>query len=423
MAGKLGTFTVVSPTRYVMTVTDIGVTFDLDRVRRDHNEFWGELIVTCTLKGAKTIEGILSAADVNLSSQQARTTRAKYLNERAQTKAEIDWVGLTEEFCQRVIAFDRQGSDAPLLTSLPIPVKGSGWTIDGLTLLERHPMILFGDGGQGKSLLALYLVGRLAQQGIPVLYCDWEFDGESHRERYHQMFGAEPCPTLRYARCDRPLVAECDRIRRLAQTYQTQYLVCDSIVFACGAGTPPESAEAASNYFQALRQIGIGSLNLAHTTKQSQTLQGDDKQQTKPFGSVFWSNGARATLFVKGVQDRSRLSIGLFPRKANTGPLGASLGWSVDFGRGDIAFSRMDVASHGDLGHELKVWERVSHAVEGGAMTTAALADLLGIESNTIIKAIGRKNGHFSKFQGTNGLQLIGLASPRSDHDDSLSFR
>ena len=96
---KVGTFTHVSDRRYVMTVAPLGVTFDLTRIRRDRNEFIGELLVRCTLAGARAVEGVLSAADFNLSSLSARTTRAKFLAERAQTTPEqVDWTGLLEEF-------------------------------------------------------------------------------------------------------------------------------------------------------------------------------------------------------------------------------------------------------------------------------------------------------------------------------------
>lgn len=410
MGGRQGNFPVCGPTRYVMTVAPYGLTFDLDRVRRERHEFWGELIVKCDLKGAKTLDGILSASDFNLSGQTSRSTRAKYLAERAQTD-EIDWVGLLEEFCQRVIVFDREGADAPALKDIPPPEKGDGWTVDGLTLLQRQPVILFGDGGQGKSLVALYLAGHLAQRGIRVLYCDWEFDGESHRERFGGLFGAAMPEGIRYCRCDKPLGAEMDRIRRLVKQYEVHYLICDSIVFACAAGVPAESAEAASTYFQALRQIGVGSFNLAHTTKQSNEKD-DTRQQYKPFGSGFWHNGARATWFLKGVEEgRGRLAVGLFPRKANTGPLGPALGWVIDFAGGSIQFNRTDVAEHGELVGGLKVWERMREELKTGPYTMAALASSLDVPVNTIVQEVKRKTGLFTKVEGADGIFRVGLVT------------
>jgi len=407
---RQGNFPICGPTRYVMTVPPYGLTFDLDRVRRERHEFWGELIVKCDIKGAKTVDSILAAADFNLSGQQSRTTRAKYLAERAQAP-EIDWISLLEEFCQRVILFDREGADAPALKDIPPPEKGDGWTVDGLTLLERQPVILFGDGGQGKSLIALYLAGQLAQRGIQVLYCDWEFDGESHRDRYGAIFGDAMPAGLRYCRCDRPLAAEADRLRRLVSQYQTQYLICDSIVFACAPGIPAESAEAAATYFQSLRQIGVGSFNLAHTTKQNGEKE-DTRQQQKPFGSGFWHNGARATWFLKGVEERrGRLAVGLYPRKANLGALGPAIGWVIDFTGDGISFSRTDVADHGELAGGLKVWERMREELRTGPYTMAALAANLEVPVNTVVQEVKRKNGLFTKVQGADGIDRVALLS------------
>lgn len=410
MGGRQGTFPVCGPTRYVMTVSALGLTFDLDRVRRERHEFWGELIVKCELKGAKTLDGILSAADFNLSGQASRTTRAKYLAERAQA-TEIDWIGLLEEFCQRVIVFDREGADAPALKDIASPEKGDGWTVDGLTLLERQPVILFGDGGQGKSLMALYLAGHLAMRGIQVLYCDWEFDGESHRDRYGALFGSEMPESLRYCRCDKPLAAEADRLRRLVKQYRIQYLICDSIVFACAPGVPAESAEAAATYFQSLRQIGVGSFNLAHTTKQNGEKD-DTRQQQKPFGSGFWHNGARATWFLKGVEERrGRLAVGLYPRKANLGGLGPALGWVIDFSSQAITVRRTDVADHGELVGGLKVWERMREELKTGPSTMASLASALEVPLNNVQQEVKRKNGLFTKVQGSDGIDRIALVS------------
>lgn len=409
MAGRQGSFPICGPTRYVMTAP-FGVTFDLDRIRRDRHEFWGELIVKCDLKGAKTLDGILSASDFNLSGQTSRTTRAKYLAERAQAD-EIDWIGLLEEFCQRVIVFDRDGADAPALKDIPVPITGDDWTVDGLTLLQKHPVILFGDGGQGKSLIALYLAGHLAQRGVRVLYCDWEFDGESHRDRYGAIFGTAMPEGIRYCRCDRPLVAESDRLRRLVKQYDVHYLVCDSIVFACAPGIPAESAEAAATYFQSLRQIGVGSFNLAHTTKQNGEKD-EHRQQQKPFGSGFWHNGARATWFLKGVEERrGRLAVGLFPRKANIGPLGPALGWVIDFAGGSIQVNKTDPADHGELVGGLKVWERMREELKAGPFTMAALASSLDVPVNTVIQEVKRKNGLFTKIQGADGIDRIALIS------------
>src|SRR5690242_16060734 len=69
--------------------------------------------------------------------------------------------------------------------------------VNGWVVLRDFPTLMFGDGGSLKSYLALYLAGRLAREGVPVLLVDWELDGEDHRERMHQLFG-DDAPTNVY---------------------------------------------------------------------------------------------------------------------------------------------------------------------------------------------------------------------------------
>jgi hypothetical protein len=83
-------FTVVGEDRYCLAVPGIGVTFEIDRLRRERGELVGELAVQCELPGARTTNGYLSIADFNLSSARSRLERSKILSERANA-GELDW--------------------------------------------------------------------------------------------------------------------------------------------------------------------------------------------------------------------------------------------------------------------------------------------------------------------------------------------
>jgi hypothetical protein len=95
-------FTATGDDRYRLSIPGIGVSLEIDRLRREHHELVGELSVRCELPGARTVGGNLSIADFNFSSARARTDRAKFLAARANVK-EIDWTALLEEFAQRVL--------------------------------------------------------------------------------------------------------------------------------------------------------------------------------------------------------------------------------------------------------------------------------------------------------------------------------
>jgi hypothetical protein len=240
---------------------------EVDRLRRESNELIGELCVRCSLPGVRSYEGALSIADMNLSSARARQDRARILGQMTNFGAKEDWInwlGHLEEFCQRVLLTDRKGDGCIDLRELDKPDSNDTIRLAGIELPRRHPTVVFGDGGAAKSYTALYLAGLLSKSGVNVALFDWELAGEDHRERLERLFPND-MPKIIYARCERPLIHEVDRLRRIVNDENIEYCFFDSVAFACDG--PPESAEVAGRYFRATRQIGGGSLHIAHVTK------------------------------------------------------------------------------------------------------------------------------------------------------------
>jgi hypothetical protein len=379
----------------------LGTELRIERLRRERSELVGELTVESNLPGTRSTNGVLHVADLNVSSARARTERARILAERANT-TDVDWTGLLEELCQSVIAAERAGQPAMLLRDLARPTPGEDVDVDGIRLLRRLPVFLFGDGGDAKSYIGLYLASRLAELGLRVLFADWEFAGEDHRERLERLCGPD-MPELWYARCERPMVTEADRLRRIVAQEQIDYLIADSVAFACDG--PPEAAEVAASYFRGLRRIGVGSLNIAHVRQEN----GDQK----PFGSTFWHNGARSTWFVKRSAETAandRIEVGLFNRKANTGPLARPAGYRIEFGEERTTFSPIEVANVADLASRLSTRQRMVHLLRGGSQTMAAIAAELDVPVDTIVKTTKRGEGKvFVRMAGPDGVFRVGL--------------
>ena len=377
-------FTRCGPTHYVLDVQDLCLVLDLDRVKRDRwGALRGELTVRCDLPGAATIDGNLAwSGEVVLSDTRGRADVIRALHTRVAARG-LNWPLLIDELAMRVRDAERAGEPAILLRDARRPAPDETLRVDGLTLLKRHPSIIFGDGGSAKSYLALYLAGRLDQVGLKVGLFDWELEAEDHRLRLEHLFGAT-MPGVVYARCSRPLVEEADRLARIIHTHGLSYAVFDSVAFACDG--PPESAEVAGNYLRTVRSFGIGSLHLAHISKS----EGGDQ---KPFGSAFWHNGARATWFAKlaeGNPGDSEITLGLFNRKANLGPRLPAVGFGVRFEAERTTFSRVDLADVSDLASKLSTYERITAALKRGPMTVAALADELDAKADTVEKTIKR---------------------------------
>lgn len=386
-------FEIVEPGRhYRLTMSGIGATFDLDRVQWFKNELIGELTVAIDLAGTDAIDGILSCANFNASSARARTERAQLIGRQAKA-GEIPWHPLLEAFCQATLAAERKGEPSVDLRTVPKDIGPSEIECHGLQLPRLHPSILFGDGGGLKSYIGLQLAGDLVQQGWRVGYFDWEMAAEDHRTRLERLFG-EDMPEIRYARCERPLVHEVDRLRRIVSHDGLDFAVFDSIAFACDG--PPEAAEVAGRYFQSTRQLRIGSLHVAHVNK-------SDTGDHKPFGSSFWHNGARATWFVKPAEPMpgsSDVSVGVFPRKRNLGPLPAAVAYEFRFGQVRTEFRRVDVTGVSELADRVPIRQRMAQTLRRGSLAPEVVAEELGADVETVKRTARRYKQQFTILPG-----------------------
>ena len=384
-------FQVLADGHYRLADADHGIEYDVDRLRRDRGELIGELAVSCGLAGARVIDdGMLSVGTFNFSSPRTRQEHAKRLAERARTNGKVDFHGQLEELCQRVIKAERTGNPAVVLRHLPRPVADVDHDVEGFRFPQQHSTITFGDGGTFKSMFDLYVLGRLAERGLRTAMFDWELDKEQHRLRLESLFG-DRMPDVRYVRCDRPLIYEVDRLQRIKQHEQLDFILYDSAGFACNG--KPEDAEQALGYFRAVRQIGGGSLHIAHVNK-------SENNEHKPFGSSFWHNSARSTWFVKLAatsKDGTVSTIGLFHRKANLGPRQPALGFEVTFQGDRTRIDRVDVAGVDELVTSLPLWLRMKDALKDGPQTLASLAADLDAPVDSIDKTVRRKSALFTK--------------------------
>lgn len=389
--------------RYTMRVEPAGILFTAERVRRQSQELVGELSVTVNgnFPNAKTIAGgVLCIGDLNFSSVQARSTRGKLLEARAEM--DMDWYGLLEDFSTRIFAAERKGKPAVAFADLPESTEESAatWELEGFPLLQSLPTVLFGDGGSGKSYFAMWLAGTLASMGIGVVYADWEFSVGAHRERVGRMF--KPIPkNLHYAKCDRPLKEEAERLARILREADAKYIVCDSIGFACDG--PTESQETAATYFRCLRQLGVGSLNISHIPKKT-----DDSKEATLYGSVYFKNGARSVWFVEKANENpvGQLRFGLHNRKNNVGDRLPALAYSLTFDRGMTRLSKISVDEVDEIVASLPLLERVKRLMRSRqeAFTLKELAEELSATQGTIRSTLTRHQSQFKKFGSKYGL-------------------
>lgn len=368
------------------------VSLSFDQVRGDRE---GGLAAEVTARS--TAPGLERTIVIrgNLTGPRGRKELATHLAERIRGPV-IDWADVVERATSQVVQAYRAGEPAMLLRDAPEPID-SGYLIKPL-LVARQPTIWFGDGGSGKSLLALAaaltvhgsradLLSTFASAQLRVGYVDYEYDAWEHRQRMRSLLPAgEELPDLPYIRCALPIREEFDRLRQFVRDFDVQYLVVDSVAPACGG--EPESAEVALSFFQTLRRLGVGSLCIAHTTK-------NPEAQERPFGSAFWHNMARSSWLVRKQQEPSStsLAVGLFNKKANAGPLSSPLGFELLFGEDHIAIRRTDVRDNAELATGVSIRYRIEHALKTGFRSIAELASELDESADSISKTLRRHEG------------------------------
>jgi hypothetical protein len=107
------------------------------------------------------------------------------------------------------------------------------------------------------------------------------------------------------------------------------------------------------------------------------------------------------------------VTLGLFPRKANLGPLGEAFGLTVDFAGDRIAFGEANLATTDGMEGKLSAKQRIRHLVRTGPLTVAAIADELELKEDTVIKALKRNDKTFVIVPGEGGPSRYGLAERR----------
>jgi hypothetical protein len=398
-------FETVNEDHYRFHLPAIATVLDVDRLRREHHELIGELTVRCDLPGAKTVvDGIVSMADFNFSSARARTDRAKLIG--ARVKGQIEWPSLLEELCFRVLQAERNGSPGVDLRTFEDLPENDDIRVQGFQFPRRHPTIIFGDGDSAKSYTALWLAGSLVEQGFSVGLFDWELSGRDHKARLLRLF-PDGMPKITYIKCDRPLVQELDRLRRCVHDDHLDYVVFDSVAYACDG--PPEAAEIAGRYFRSVRQLGIGSLHIAHTNR-SET--GDQK----PFGSVFWWNSARSIWFAKRADEEAEsetLELGFFPRKHNLARRPKPIGFSLTFDDQSrtVTFQPADPVDTPEFAAKMKVHERMAALLRKGPMSVDEIAIRIVAKKETVQRIARRHTRHFIVLDGGK----VGLRSRREE--------
>lgn len=368
------------------------IRFLIEYITRQQTGIFAEFTV---LDGEKTL---CEGHRVNLNGDKVRV--AKKLHEYDGRFKLPEWTLLIETAAVLVLRRYREGE--PLLRlNASTPVEELSYQLNPL-VFHRKTTILYGDGGLGKSSLAM-LCGMLVSTGkslaglsaVPgrVLYVDYEDSWDVHVRRMRAIAACHPelkAADVAYQAHHEPLWNIVPMLLRRVQTEQITFLILDSLAAAtCG----DSSAEAATKAFRALRMLNLGALVLAHIPKAT-----EQQQESGIYGSVFFKNFARSTWELRKEQEvGADVSIlGLFNRKSNLSRLHLPLGLTVrqNGTNSSMQYEPCDLGETIELAKGLPVASRIVNFLEkdGGVYSAKDIAEAIEIPLGTVKTTLSRHN-------------------------------
>lgn len=369
--------------------------------------------------------GRLAWEKLNLSSGRSRGDLPKKL--RA-SHPEVDWSKLLDHVCYEAAQRFRQGNPTKVLMPVFVTQK-EAYLVEKL-LPKGEPTVLYGDGGFGKSWVALTLSLAVGTKtGLPggltpseqanVLYLDYESCEADHQDRLAALvagMGVENYEgQICYRSMTRPLADDASYIRTEIDERKIGLVVVDSFGLACG--DEPESAGAATRVFGALRTFAPAtSLLVAHVSKQSAELRGE----ARPYGSVYVRNLARAAWEIRKDGDTDdALIVGLYHNKWNRGRKQSPMSFRFEFsGEGSGSSVRVklhDIASSADLIQKTPHAYQIKKVLLRGDKTYTELAEETEIAEDSVRSVISRlyKKGEVIPLELRAGRKTWALPSSR----------
>ena len=379
-------------TQHLYTWEQYALTVSLDQLTYEKDGLHCEIDVEFEYPGESVFK--YGPAKLNLSATRTISTLCSHLDKRFH----FDWITAMDMISRLAILHEREGEPFENLSDLKESLPPA-WLLRPL-VIENETTILFGDGGVGKSTLALAtlmsiqsgktILGIAPRKLLKGLYLDWEASSISQARRLFGFIKGHNLDNLnvQYLRCVTPLHEMTNQLVKRIGEENIGFIVVDSVAGACGGET--EKAENAIKLFNAIGALKISALLLAHVTKSNDVSQ-------KPFGSTYWHNLARSTIEVKQIRDYGENSIHLMllHRKNNYGILDSPIGLSIQFNDGKIVVGHEDPADRQEFSKELRVSDQIYNILMTGSKTINEIAELTDLKTKTIGETLRRNTRLF----------------------------
>lgn len=314
---------------------------------------------------------------LNLASMSGREGFARSMGRIARNKQEFD-----SYLSSAIVAVTKAVNSKPKMIRLcdAPPKEDKQWLLEPF-ILDGSPNILFGEGGGGKTFVALRwllsiatgvpFLGVKPARTVPCMFLDYEDTAAEANDRIQKLCGSTKLTldaqtpelellqnNIHYFNAEGvPIHDLVPQLREKIAECKIEFILIDSAVMACGG--EPEKAESAGRFFNSLSKLGVTTLTIAHETK--------SENHDHVFGSIFWRNCTRNMWNAQSERDPvdpCKISFGLFHRKCNHASLHAPVPLRIFHGQGYVDIERGQADEWG--GKSLTVGERIVSVLRSG---------------------------------------------------------
>lgn len=405
--------------RFSETASDVSASLLIHLLSESRRKLWGPVRVTLT-----------RTSEIN---QLART-----LNSLCQV-GDSDWQVIISQAFSDVAEAYRNRIDVIRLADLDVPDTPPE-LIPGF-LLDHQTTVIAAEASSGKSYLATAIAVSVATglplfgehyapvEPRPVLYVDWETDGEIQAHRLKRICAGldiERPAHLWYARCTRNLQAAIRQIKHWSAELGAGLVIIDSIGPA--AGGELEKSEVALQAMSCLNELHPAArLVLAHISKSSREQRASERT---PIGSVFFYNVPRSVWILQrgSAEESDVIDCALLNVKSNIGRQRAPIAYRMEFEEpldglipASVRFTLSRIDDSPELVEHASLPTRITALLrdERRPMSAAEIAEALGIKSNAVRAILARLKTAGKLVRLGSGRDVTWALSADREEDDS----
>ena len=385
-----------TPGRIVFSWSDTKLRITVRRAKMDsHGKVSGELLIEID----NPEEGLSPYMDeIRIPDFLSEQSLTRQVNAFSRKYEGIEWDEVFMAIKFHVLDYVRSGEPVQELWSSD-DIKAPEYLI--WPFFPKHqPTIIFGEKGTLKSQTALifYIAFTLPwwdnELGFRVpdmpqvgLYLDWETDANEVQWRMKCLCEGMELGAIgvRYRRMVHPLAQDLDQVQARIEEIGATVLIVDSLAGAVGGDV--NKTELASEFFAAVRELGLTTIVIGQTSKK------EDGKKTV-LGSTLFHYYARSIWEIRreseGSDEEDYADVALFHRAANMSRLHEPIGLRVTYNGTKTRVELSDVRSMPELLESLKLSVRITEALKSGAKTSKELASICSAQEATISRACRR---------------------------------